>query len=102
MASAENNRKTGFNTPAVVMCGLAGIIFVYAMSLFIEGGYNAAVNKEMQTKIYSAPISESAAAELAVQQDLLTEQVRYLDPEAGVLCMPIEDAMARVVARNAK
>jgi len=54
MASAKDNGKTGFNTAAVVAYGLAGIIFVYALSLFIEGGYNAALNKEMQTKIYTA------------------------------------------------
>lgn len=102
MASADNVRKTGFNTGAVVAFGLAGIIFVYAMSLFIEGGYNAALNKELQTKIYSAPLSDEAVAQLAEQQTLLDEKVRYLDPEEGVLCMPIEDAMERIVARNAK
>ena len=102
MASADNNRNTGFNTTAVVLCGLAAIIFVYAMSLFIIGGYNAALNKELETKIYSAPVSEDVLAQLAEQQALLDEQVRYLDAETGVLCMPIEDAMARVVSRNAK
>ena len=102
MASAENNRKTGFNTTAVVLCGLAGIIFVYALSLFIEGGYNAMKNREEQAKIYTAGVSEDIAAQVAAQQALLNEQVRYLDPEAGKLCLPIEDAMDRIVALNAK
>ena len=102
MASADNNRKSGFNTSAVVLSSLAAIIFVYAMSLFIEGGYNAAKNKEIQAKIYDAPLGAQAAADLAAQQALLDEEVRYLDSEKGVLCMPIEDAMERVVAQNAK
>ncbi len=102
MASADKYRKSGFNAPAVVLCGLAAIFFVYALSLFIEGGYNAAMNKELQTKVYDAPISEAATADLAAQKDLLNEKVRYLDPETGVLCMPIEDAKARFVAENAE
>ncbi len=99
MASAKN---TGFNTAAVVAYGLAGLIFVYALSLFIEGGYNASRNKELQTKIYSAGISEEASAQLAVQQALLDEQPRFIDQEAGVLCLPIDTAMERVVVKAAE
>ncbi len=102
MAAAENEQKTGFNTPAVVLCGLAAIIFVYALSLFIEGGYNAALNKELEAKIYSAGVSEAVLAHRAEQQALLDENVRYLDQEAGVLCLPIEDAMERVVVKSAE
>ena len=101
MASADNNRKTGFNAPAVVLCSLAAIITVFALSLFIEGGYNKLKNRERETKIYAAGISEAAQTQLAEQQSLLQQKVRYLDPEKGVVCMPIEDAMDRVVARNA-
>ncbi len=102
MAAADNKQKTGFNTLAVVCCGLAGIIFVYALSLFIEGGYNAALNQELQTKIYAAGVSEATETQLAEQQALLDEKPRYLDSEAGVLCIPIENAMDRIVVRNAR
>jgi hypothetical protein len=40
--------------------------------------------------------------QLAAQQALLQEKVRYLDADKGVLCMPIEDAMERVVVQNAR
>lgn len=102
MAAAENTQKTGFNTPAVVLCGLAALIFVYALSLFIEGGYNAAKNQEIAAKIYAAEVSEDLLTHRAAQQSLLDEKVHYLDPEAGVLCLPIEDAMERVVAKSAR
>jgi hypothetical protein len=102
MAAADNNRKTGFNAPAVVLGGLAAIIFVYALSLFIEGGYNAARNREMQAKIYTTGPSESVTSQVAAQQALLDEPVRYLDAEKGVLVMPIEDAMERVVVQNSR
>ncbi len=101
MATADENRQSGFNTPAVVLSGLAAIIFVFALSLFIEGGYNAAKNRELQTKIYSAGVSGETTALVAEQQALLDERPRYVDPEQGVLCIPIKDAMARVVERNA-
>ena len=101
MAAAEKERSSGFNTPAVVLVGLAAIIFVFALSLFIEGGYNAAKNKEMQAKIYSARVSPETATLLAEQQDLLAEKPHYVDAENGVLVIPIEDAMARVVEQNA-
>jgi hypothetical protein len=102
MAAADNKRKTGFNAPAVVLGGLAAIIFVYALSLFIEGSYNAARNREEQAKIYTSGPSESVTTQLAAQQALLQEKVRYLDADKGVLCMPIEDAMERVVVQNAR
>ncbi len=106
MAAADNefksDRKTGFNTPVVVMCSLAAIILIYALSLFIEGGYNAAKNKEIAAKIYAAEVSEDVLAHRAAQQSLLDEQVRYLDPDAGLLCLPIEDAMERVVVKSAR
>ncbi|MCB1185311.1 hypothetical protein KDM41_17975, partial [bacterium] len=70
--------------------------------LFITGGYNAALNREEQAKIYSAGVSEETQAQVAAQRALLDEKVRYLDAEKGVLCMPIEDAMDRVVAKNAR
>jgi len=101
MAAAEKNRNSGFNTPAVVLGGLAAIIFVFALSLFVEGGYNAARNREEQAKIYTVGLSEETIAQQVEQQAILDERPRYVDPEQGLLCIPIADAMARVVDRNA-
>ncbi len=56
----------------------------------------------MQTKIYAVGDSEETLAQLAEQQALLDEAPRYLDPEAGVLCIPIENAMDRIVVKTAE
>ncbi len=96
------NEKSGFNTPAVVLGGLAVLLLALALSMFFEGGYLAAERQEEQVKIYTGGISEQRKVNLAEQQDLLHESARYLDPEKGVLCMPIEDAMKRVVAKNSR
>jgi hypothetical protein len=102
MALADNNRESGFNTLAVVLGGLAGIFLVIALALFIEGGYKTLLERERQAKIMDAGPSEEVIAHQAEQRALLEEKAHYLDREAGVLSMPIEDAMERVVSQNAK
>jgi len=97
MAAADNDKKTGFATSAVVLSGLAVIVFVYAISLFVQGGFNAAVSREYQAKVYDAEFSGDLAAAEATQKDILEGPVRWLDQEQGVVAMPIEQAMARVV-----
>jgi len=95
--AAANEKKSGFQGFNVAMSVLAGLIFVYAISLFLQGAYNMALNNEIAAKIYAAELSDDVIAHQASQQALLDEGVRYLDEDNGVLCMPIEDAMARVV-----
>ena len=99
MASADNEIKTGFNTPAVVLCGAAGVIFLFAVALFIQGGFLAAQAVEYETKVYSAPVSEAVLAAEAEQQAILDEKVRWVDEEKGTVVMPIADAMERVVEK---
>ncbi len=88
--------KSGFNTPAVVLCGLAAIIFVYALSLFLQGGFLAAQAKAHDAKILE-PVNEILQTALSEQQTILDEGPRWLDAEHTKACMPIEDAMGRVV-----
>ena len=102
MASADKQNGTGFNTPAVVLCGVAAVIFLCALALFIQGGFLAAQANEIQAKIYDSPGNEEAASMMAEQQALLDEKVRWLDEEKGIAVMPIEDAMERIVNQNGK
>ena len=97
MAAADQDRSTGFNTPAVVLCGAAAVIFLFALALFIQGGFRAAQANEYEVKVYSAADSEEATAAVAEQQAILDEKVRWLDEEKGKACLPIEDAMERYV-----
>ena len=96
---SETVRKTGFNAPAVVLCGAAGVVFLFALALYLQGGFLAAQANEYEAKVYNAPGSEEARAALAEQQALLDEQVRWKDEEKGIVIMPIEDAMERVVTK---
>jgi hypothetical protein len=94
-----NDGKTGFNTLAVVLGGAAALIFLWALALFLEGGFLAAHSKEFAAKVYAAPASEEKLAALAEQQTLLDEPVRWLNEEEGTVVMPIEDAMQQFVKK---
>ncbi len=97
MASADNENRSGFNTPAVVLGGAAAVIFLWALVLFLQGGFLAAQAQEFEAKVYNSAGNEDIQAALAEQRAILNEKTRWLDEEKGTLCMPIEDAEARLV-----
>ena len=99
MAAADHEKTTGFNTTAVVLIGAAGVVFLFALALFIQGGFLAAQANEYEAKIYSAPGSEAVRAAVAEQQAILEEKVRWRDEEKGTVIMPIEEAMEQVVRK---
>ncbi|MCP4573601.1 MAG: hypothetical protein GY838_14680 [bacterium] len=99
MASAGNNRS-GFDTPVVVLGAVAAILFVYAISLFLRGGFTAMQAQESVAKIYDTS-DEQVAEYRAEQQAILNERTRWLNEDQGTLCMPVEDAVDRFVAQQA-
>ena len=99
MADVAKNNNTGFNTPAVVMIALAVLIFVYALSLFLQGGFNTAYDLEYQAKVMNT--SGGAAAEaLAEQQAILDAGYRWIDQANGKVGLPLDDAKALVVSQS--
>lgn len=97
MASADNGNRSGFNAPVVVLSGIAAVIFLWALVLFLQGGFLAAQAKEYEAKVYDSAGNEEIQASLAEQRAILNEKTRWLDEEKGTVCMPIEDAEARLV-----
>ena len=99
MSAADMEKGSGFNTTAVVLIGAAAVVFLFAMALFIQGGFLAAQGIEYEAKVYNAPGNEAAGAAVAEQQALLSEKTRWKDQEKGTVVMPIEDAMEQVVKK---
>ena len=97
MASADNENKSGFNAPVVVISGIAAVVFLWALVLFLQGGFLAAQAKEYEAKVYNSAGSDELQAAEAQQRAILNEKTRWLDEEKGTVCMPIEDAEARLV-----
>jgi hypothetical protein len=100
MAAADMEKSTGFNTTAVVLTGAAVVVLLFAMALFIQGGFLAAQANVYEERVYGAPDSEAVRAAVAEQQALLEEKVRWKDQEQGTVVMPIEDAMEQIVAKH--
>ncbi len=93
---AEANTKNGFNTPAVVLISLAVLLFVYALSLFLQGGFLKCQDMERQAKVLNEE-NTVANEQLAEQKAILDEGYRWIDQSNGKVGLPIEDAKALVV-----
>jgi hypothetical protein len=96
----QDRNESGFNTPLVVLGTLAVLIAVYALSLFLQGGFLKAQEKEKQFKILEAPADETVTAATAEQQDLLNGGVRWIDKDKGTVGMSIDDAKAALVNKG--
>jgi len=97
MAAADPKTKNGFNAPAVVLCTLAALIFVFALSLFLQGGYLAAQARETRQKTLT-PVNYPLKALEGEHQARLNEAPRWLDAQKTRAVMPIDAAMAELAA----
>ncbi|HPF69848.1 MAG TPA: hypothetical protein PLQ13_04180 [Candidatus Krumholzibacteria bacterium] len=97
MAAAE--KKTGFNTFAVAASAIAVLVVVWVFALFMQGGFLAARNLEVQSKVM-APVDQDVADFKGEQRALLGEGYRWIDKEQGVVGLPVERAADLVVERN--
>ncbi|MBK8167182.1 MAG: hypothetical protein IPK64_14675 [bacterium] len=99
MAAADQKANNGFNAPAVVLSALAGLIFVVALSLFLQGGFLAAQALETKQKT-ETPVNEPLRAHLAEHEARLQEAPRWLDEQKTKAVMPIDAAMDRLASRR--
>lgn len=104
MATANTeitSKKSGFDTFGVVMLGLAVLVFVYALSLFLEGGFLHSQELEKEAKILT-PVDTAVKDAQAEQDAMLLEGYRWIDKDQGKVGMPIEDAKALLVRQEAR
>lgn len=97
MAADDAKTTNGFNGPAVVLCGLAALVFIVALSLFLQGGYLAAQKRETQAKTVT-PVNEALLAAQAEHLARLQEAPRWLDEQKTKVVMPVDAAMDRLAA----
>lgn len=93
-----NDRTTGFNTTAVVLSAVAAGILIWALALFLQGGFLAAQAQEYAAKTYE-PVNGDVQDYQAAQQAILDEQPRWLDQEQGTVVLPIDDAKEAIVQK---
>lgn len=102
MSQQRKDGESGFKTPLVVLSVLAVVFFVIAFALFMQGGFLKAQDLEKTAKIYDAPAVETVAAAMAEQQAKLDGGYRWVDKEAGLVGMPIDDAKDQLVKTLAR
>lgn len=98
---AMTRTKSGFNATAVVLLGTAVLIFLWALALFLTGGFQSARNREFAEKTYG-PVNPELERYEAEQRAILDEKARWLDRDKGTVVMPIDDAKARIVEKHAE
>ena len=96
---AQANQKDGFNFPAVVLITLAVLIFVYALSLFLRGGFLKCQDMEFQAKVMNED-NTVIADQQAEQKAILDEGYHWIDQPNGKVGVPIEDAKALVLNKG--
>jgi hypothetical protein len=99
MAAADNKATNGFNAPAVVLCTIAALVFIVALSLFLQGGYLAAQKREARAKT-ETPVNEALRAAQAEHLARLQEAPRWLDEQKTKAVMPVDAAMDRLAATS--
>jgi hypothetical protein len=98
---AKAGTGSGFNTLAVALCTVAALVLVFVLSLFLEGGWFAARNREFAAKVY-APDDTAVRDALAEQRAVLDQGYRWIDKEQGRVGVPIERAVELVVERDGR
>jgi hypothetical protein len=98
---ATTRTKSGFNATAVVLLGAAAAILLWALALFLTGGFQTVRNREFAVKTYE-PANPEVERYHAEQRAILDEKARWLDREQGTVVMPVADAKARIVEKHAE
>ena len=98
-AKTKKDSKSGFDTLGVVLGVGAAVLFLYAISLFLQGGYMQVMETEKAYKIDDAPPLEAVTLALAEQQDKLDQGYRWVDKENGVVGLPLERAKELLIQK---
>ena len=88
MAASQDKLDVG----RMFVIGAGGIIFTYAIVVFLEALYLAKHEAEVERKVMVAPYSEALESEAAGAEHLAS--YGWLDQEAGTVHIPLEKARA--------
>lgn len=92
---------SGFPTFAVVCSALAVLAVVFALSMFLEGGWLAMRSREYERKVL-APENTEVQEALAAQEAALDAGYRWIDQEAGKVGLPVDRAVELIVERGGR
>lgn len=83
------------NTPMLIAIGLLSVLFVISLVIALMAMYYQAERHELKRKAQYTEYVE--LREIIFQQKIQLSRYEWIDRDAGILSVPIEVAMARVV-----
>lgn len=104
MSEVENKNEIepggveGLDTPMVILVGLISAAFVFVVIVAGIAFFNAERFAEEERKIVNVRYDEFAG--LAAEQQALLESYKVIDPESGIVAIPIGIAMRQIVQEN--
>ena len=84
------------NTSVTAVVGVVSAVLLFVLIVLLQAFFYAQEREEQQRKVVA--IAPEALAQLRAQQQELLHSYRLVDEKNGVVGIPIEDAMALVVA----
>jgi len=98
--SSAKRKGSGFDTGSVALLALAVLLFLYALSLFLQGGFLSAQKVDHHRKLDLSGDPALQAHE-ADQRDLLNAKPTWIDRDAGKVSIPIETAKEQLLEQLA-
>lgn len=98
-SEAQFERYDTINTPKIALIGFISAILTFVAIMFAQVMFFSFSDAESKRK-QSATVSTEAEQALTRQQNQLTGY-RWVDPQQGVVSIPIDEAMRLVVAEKA-
>ncbi len=86
------------NAPLTVVAGIVGAVLLFVLVVVLQAVFYRAEQAEVERKGAGAPNDE--LAQVRAQQQELLEGYRWVDEKQGLVRIPIQQAMALVVARE--
>lgn len=99
--SSGTRKETGFDFASVAILALAVLFLMYALYLFMTGGFLSAQQVDHARKL-DLPGDPQLEAHDAAQLDALTGQPAWVDREAGKVRIPIDIAKERLVRKQSQ
>ena len=87
--------KEDLQLPVIFTVGALFVILLFVMIIMLQAYFYRAARQEYNTKVV-APRNEVLLASLAEQQQQL-HSYRWIDPEKGVVGIPVQRAMELVI-----
>jgi hypothetical protein len=99
MSDPHSTFSQGLDMPMLAVTGIVGAVLVYVSVVGTQAYYDAGVQAEEQTKLID--VRYDALEDLREQQGKDLARVHWVDAEAGIATIPIDQGIQQVISQYA-